>query len=60
MVKLTSGRWSFVLFDQDDHYEKLSDLRVGKGMPSDALVKKLIDGIEGLLKEREFPREPSS
>lgn len=53
MVKLTSGRWSFVLLDQDDHYEKLSDLRVGKGMPSDALVKKLIDGIEGLLKERD-------
>lgn len=54
MIKLISGGWRFVLLDRDDHYKNLSDLRVGKNMPSDALVKKLIDGIEDLLKEREF------
>lgn len=54
MIKLISGGWRFVLLDRDDHYKNLSDLRVGKNMPSDALVKKLIDGIEELLKERDF------
>lgn len=52
MVKFVSGRWRFVKLDSVDRYEKLSDLRVGKSYDSDALVKKLIDGIEGLLLER--------
>lgn len=52
MVKFVSGRWRFVKLDTVDRYEKLSDLRVGKSADSDRLVRKLIDGIEGLLKDR--------
>lgn len=52
MVKFVSGRWRFVKLDTVDRYEKLADLRVGKTSDSDALVRKLITGIESLLAER--------
>ncbi|WP_075588328.1 hypothetical protein [Rhodoferax antarcticus] len=52
MVKFVSGRWRFVQLDAVDRFEKMSDLRVGKSLPSDPLVKKLIDGIEEMLIER--------
>ncbi len=54
MVKFASGRWRFVKLDKVDKYEKLSDLRVGRSKDSDALVRKLIDGIEKLLKDRKM------
>lgn len=54
MVKFVSGRWRFMKLDTVDRYEKLSDLRVGKTADSDALVRKLIDGIESLLVERKI------
>lgn len=52
MIKLTSGRWRFCKLDSMDHYDHIADLRVGKSYESDRLVKKLIDGIESLLKDR--------
>lgn len=52
MVKFVSGAWRFMKLDSVDRYEKLSDLRVGKSSDSDAVVRKLIDGIEGLLVDR--------
>lgn len=53
MILMDSGTWRFFKLTAKDRYEKLSDLRVGKSLKSDALVVRLIDGIEAMLKERE-------
>lgn len=54
MIKFQSGRWRFVKLDEMDQYEKLSDLRVGKSYDSDRLVRRLIDGIDDILKKRQI------
>lgn len=53
MVLMNTGAWRFFRLTEKDRYEKLSDLRVGKGMPSDSIVIRLLDGIEDMLKQRE-------
>lgn len=53
MVLMKSGAWRFFRLTVKDRHEKLSDLRVGKGMPSDSVVIRLLDGIEDMLKQRE-------
>jgi len=52
MVHMKSGAWRFFKLTSRDKYQNLSDLRVGKGLPSDKLVIRLIDGLEDMLKER--------
>lgn len=52
MVEMKSGNWRFVKLTKKDNYVKLSDLRVGRSLPSDALVMRLIDGLEDLLLQR--------
>jgi len=54
MVLMKSGTWKFFKLTKKNVYTKLSDLRVGKTLPSDPLVIRLIDGIEDMLKQREF------
>ena len=53
MVPMESGSWRFFKLTEKDIYTKLSDLRVGKSLPSDPLVIRLIDGIEEMLNQRE-------
>jgi hypothetical protein len=52
MVEMKSGNWRFIKLTPKDNYTKLSDLRVGRSLPSDALVKRLIDGLEEMLAQR--------
>lgn len=52
MVKMQSGAWRFFQLTAKDKYKTLSDLRVGKGLPSDRLVVRLINGLEDMLKQR--------
>ena len=54
MARLQGGGWRFFRLSKAQRYEKLSDLRVGKTLRSDPLVMRLIDGIEDMLKQREF------
>jgi hypothetical protein len=53
MVEMKSGSWRFVSLTRRDIYTKLSDLRVGKSLRSDAMVVRLIDGIEDMLAQRQ-------
>ena len=53
MVPMQSGSWRFFKLTEKDIYTKLSDLRVGKSLPSDPQVIRLIDGLEEMLKQRE-------
>lgn len=52
MVKFVSGNWRFVQLDKVDKFKTLSDLRVGKRISGDAVVRRLIDGIEEMLAHR--------
>jgi hypothetical protein len=52
MVQLRSGAWRFARLTARVRYSKLSDLRVGKGLPGDSRVVRLIDGIEDMLAQR--------
>lgn len=52
MVEMKSGAWRFVKLTARDNYNKLSDLRKGKSFPSDAMVVRLINGLEEMLKRR--------
>ena len=54
MTQNRRGEWRFLRLTVRDRYKKLSDLRVGKSLKSDPLVVRLIDGIEEMLKERDF------
>ncbi len=53
MIEMKSGKWRFVSLTPRDVHKKLSDLRVGKSLQSDAIVVRLIDGIEDLLAQRQ-------
>jgi hypothetical protein len=52
LILMKSGTWSFFRLNARDKYKKLSDLRVGRSLPSDALVIRLVDRIEMLLERR--------
>lgn len=54
MVLMKSGAWRFVMLTPRDVYTKLSDLRVGRSMKGDAVVVRLIDGIEDMLAQRQI------
>ena len=54
IILVGENSWSFFRLNERDKYKKLSDLRVGRTLPSDALVVRLIDGIESLLMRREW------
>lgn len=54
MIHMKSGDWSFFKLTSKDVHTKLSDLRVGQSLRSDPLVVRLIDGIEDMLKQRDF------
>jgi hypothetical protein len=53
MVAMKSGAWRFVRLTQRDVYTRLADLRVGKSLPGDAIVLRLINGIEDMLAQRQ-------
>ncbi len=54
MIPMQSGDWRFMKLTKKDRYDTLSELRVGKSLPSDSFVVHLLDGIEHLLARRNY------
>lgn len=52
MIRMKSGGWRFVALTPEDAYTRLSDLRVGRSLPGDAIVVRLLDGLQDLFLER--------
>jgi len=53
MHHFKAGGWSFRKLTPSVRYKHLRDLRVGSALKSDAVVVRLIDGIEEMLAERD-------
>ena len=54
MIKLKNDSvWKFKWIEDTDVHDKLSDLRVGRSMPSDRVVVRLLDGLEAMMIKRE-------
>lgn len=54
MIKLKNDAvWKFKWIEDTDVHNKLSDLRVGRSMPSDRVVVRLLDGLEAMMLKRE-------
>ena len=52
ILPMKSGSWRFFRLGKNDRYEKLSDLRVGKKLKTDARVRKMLDKLEQVLERR--------
>lgn len=52
MILMKSGTWRFFKLTKKDVYKSLVDLRVGRELDSDPVVIRLLNGIEGMLKQR--------
>jgi hypothetical protein len=53
MIRLRNGTWKKVWLTKSQNAKSIVELRVGKGLPSDRVVVRLLQGIEDLLAQRE-------
>lgn len=53
MIRLKNGTWRKVWLTKNQKAKSIVELRVGKGLPSDRVVVRLLQGIEDLLARRE-------